>query len=90
MEIIKKQKVVKEVYEVVEQYNVCDKCGKNLDDKEYEDAFSCEFDYTTGYSYNSEERQTESQTLELCENCGEEAMKILSNNGFKFQTSEGW
>ena len=82
MSIITKHEI-KPVKVVIENYEVCDKCGKRIERDVPFDAFNSSFIYETGDSF-PEGRFTESQQLDLCQDCGIIAMNLLKENGFKF------
>ena len=85
MRIKKTKKVIKEVEVTISDVNLCDKCGKDLDEETESmyDVFDCEFNYKTGDSYPGE-GDTHHTELELCKKCGTDAIKILKENGFVF------
>lgn len=82
MRIIKKEKQLKEVE--VENYLVCDKCGNRIQKRSSFDAFECEFSYRTGDIY-PEGGDVEEFKLDLCRECGDEAIKLLKDFGFGIQ-----
>ena len=61
---------------------ICDKCGKEIMLDAY-DAFECKFEYKIGDVY-PEGGSVESLNLDLCKNCGKEAIEILKSKGFNF------
>lgn len=84
MQVIKKEKRLIDV--VVENYSICDKCGKEIKVQPY-DAFEGIFEVTVGTSY-PEGINAERHSLDLCQDCADIAIKLLSANGFKIQTKE--
>ena len=68
-------------------YLICDKCGKRIKTKDSFDAFECEFIYKTGSNY-PEGGDGDKLSLDLCQECGLKAIKILKDNGFKVQENE--
>jgi hypothetical protein len=82
------KKTKKEVQEVVvESYYKCDKCDERISRQDMYDAFECEFMYKTGESYPEGGHGT-NILLELCQDCGKEAINLLRDNGFKTQKKE--
>lgn len=86
MRILKKEKQVKEVEVVLEDYNICDKCGKTLV-KELYDAFECNFLFKEGTAY-PEGGDGEKHEMELCNDCALEVVELLRKNGYNVVTSE--
>jgi hypothetical protein len=84
MEVIKKETKMTEV--ITECYDICDKCGKRISTK-FGDAFEFSLEYKTGQSY-PEGGNGVKKSLDLCQKCAPEAIKLLMDNGFSIQTSE--
>ena len=85
MRIKKTKKEIKEVEVTVSDVNLCDKCGKDLDEdiSDMYEVFECNFEYKTGESY-PEGGDIHYTELELCKKCGKEAIQLLKDNGFVF------
>lgn len=86
MEVIKKEKQMKEVDVVVENYIECDKCHCKITTGCY-DVFESNFTYKTGDSY-PEGGSGDEHTMDFCKKCGIEAMELLKSNGFKVNSKE--
>jgi len=84
MEIIKKEKQLREV--IVVQYNLCDKCGKEIEVRMY-DAFEFSMEHKTGDIY-PESGGGKLQTLDLCPECVLGFIQLLKENGYKVQECE--
>ena len=87
MQVIKKEKQIKEVEVTVESYLECDKCHCEIKQQSTWDVFESEFTYKTGESY-PEGGSGEKITLDLCQKCGIEAIELLKSNGFRINKEE--
>lgn len=87
MQVIKKEKRMKEVDVTIEDYNLCDKCNEKIKKEDSYDAFECEFIYKTGSSY-PEGGSGEKQEMELCQKCAVELVALLKTNGYRVTDSE--
>ena len=87
MQIIKKHKEVMEVDVTDEVYDICDKCGQKIEVNGY-DAFSCEFERKIGQSF-PESANIEIDELELCQECAEDCINLLRENGYNI-ISRDW
>lgn len=87
MEVKKTEKVMKEVEEVLEQYTICDKCGKRITKESTYDATDFEFELTEGSKYPEGGSGTKF-TLDLCNDCANDSVTLLRENGFKVQEKE--
>ena len=70
--------------------NICDKCGRDIDKVNnscrYRD-FESTFKIESGQSYPGG-GYLNTLKLDLCEDCSDEAIYLLRENGFKFQELE--
>jgi len=87
MQVIKKEKRMKEVDVTIENYNLCDKCNQKIEKEDCYDAFKCEFIHKTGSSY-PEGGYGEKQEMELCQKCAIELVTLLRTNGYRVTDSE--
>lgn len=81
MRIQKKEKQLKEVDIITEDYSECDKCGEKIRTNCY-DAFDCEITIQTGDVY-PESRDILERTVDLCKKCSEDLFVLLENNGYR-------
>jgi len=86
MEVLKKEKQLKEVDVVIESYTLCDKCGEKVK-CDYGDAFDFTFEHKTGSAY-SDGGYGETEELDLCPSCAKDAVKLLTDNGFRVTKKE--
>ena len=86
MEVVKKEKQVKEVEIIVERYTLCDKCNRRIETSTY-DAFECEFTHKTGKSY-PEGGSGDIQSMQLCQKCAVECVELLQTNGYRIIDTE--
>lgn len=86
MQVIKKEKQMKEVDVTIESYTLCDKCNERIKTDSY-DAFECEFIHKTGSSYPGG-GSGEKQEMELCQKCAVELVDLLRANGYRVTDSE--
>ena len=86
MEIKKSHKVMKEVEVIDERYTQCDKCGDRIKIGGY-DAFCCELEHKTGSSY-PEGGSGDIDTLDLCQDCAKDLIKLLKENEYNVQSKE--
>jgi hypothetical protein len=86
MQVIKKEKQMKEVDVTIESYTLCDKCNEKIKTGRY-NAFKCEFIHKTGSSY-PEGGSGEKQEMELCQNCAVKLVDLLRANGYRVTDSE--
>jgi NMD protein affecting ribosome stability and mRNA decay len=86
MQVIKKEKQMKEVDVTIESYTLCDKCNEKIKTGSY-DSFECEFIHKTGSSY-PEGGSGEQQEMELCQKCAVELVDLLRANGYRVNDSE--
>ena len=87
MQVIRKEKQIKEVEVIIEKYNLCDKCNEEIEREDSYDAFICEFIHKTGMSYQ-EGGGGEKQEMELCQKCAVELVALLRQNGYRVTDSE--
>ncbi len=80
MRIRKTEKQVKEVVVVVEDYEVCDKCGKKIEKDEY-DAFEFDFKLKEGTQY-PEGGSGDEEEMDLCQACARELVEKLKEMGY--------
>ena len=63
---------------------ICDKCGKSLyDELAHYERFQSTFEIEEGFSY-PEGGMIGVKTMQLCTDCTDEAISLLTNSGFKF------
>lgn len=86
MQVIKKEKQLKEVDVTIESYTLCDKCNQKVSTGSY-DAFDFTFEHKTGYSY-PDGGSGETDTMDLCPKCAKELVEMLKNNGYRINTEE--
>jgi len=86
MEVIKKEKQIKEVEVIVESYTLCDKCNKKIITENY-DSFECEFSHRVGNSY-PEGGSEYIQEMQLCKKCAIECVELLIENGYRINDSD--
>jgi hypothetical protein len=86
MQVIKREKQMKEVDVIIESYTICDKCNEKIKKGCY-DAFECKFIHKTGSS-NLEGGIGEKQEMELCQKCAVELVALLRTNGYRVTDSE--
>lgn len=79
MQVIKQEK--QEVLVTTEHYNLCDKCNEKIE-VDYYDAFNFELVYEVGTKC-PEGGDGEEQTMELCQKCSDECIKLLKDNGYR-------
>jgi hypothetical protein len=87
MQVIKKEKRMKEVDVTIEDYNLCDKCNEKIKKEDSYDDFECEFIHKTGSSY-PDGGSGEKQEMELCKKCAVELVALLRTNGYRVTDSE--
>ena len=85
MKIVKKEKRLTEV--IVSRQTICDKCGNKIEKPDLYNVFECRFDYKTGDVY-PEGGLIHNISLDLCQDCGKDAMAILKSSGFKFNEED--
>ena len=85
MYIVRKEK--KEVEVIVEQYNTCDKCNKRIKYESFED-FDCSLTYRSGHSY-PEGFFGKNYHMDICQDCADEFLELLKENGYKLNEGEG-
>ena len=86
MRIRTTEKQLKEVEVTKESYIECDKCMSKIRTGAY-DAFNCEVIVTTGEAY-PESIDTLERSVDLCQNCAEDMIKLLSENGYRINEVE--
>ena len=86
MKAQKTKRVMKEVEVVVEKYTICDKCGCKIETENF-DAFECNFTYVVGSCY-PEGGCGEEQSMDICQNCADDLVKLLIANGYNINTSD--
>ena len=86
MEVIKKERQIKEVEVTVESYTLCDKCGEKIETGKYE-SFECEFTHKTGSCY-PDGCNIEIQEMQLCQKCAVECVELLQKNGYRINESD--
>lgn len=87
MNIVRREKQLKEIDVIVEDYNICDKCDKRIKKDSSWDVFNCEFVHKTGEVY-PEGGSGEEQTMELCQDCAKEFITLLHTNGYRVNHSD--
>lgn len=87
MQVIKKEKQIKEVEVTIESYSLCDKCNEKIITEDNYDSFECEFIHKTGSSY-PEGGSGEKQEMELCQKCAVELVVLLRENGYRVSDSD--
>gem|GEM_PF-4012010 len=87
MQVIRKEKQMKEVEVTIENFNLCDKCNEKIETEYNYDAFECEFIHKTGSSY-PEGGSGEKQEMELCQKCAVALVALLRQNGYRVNDSE--
>ena len=87
MKITKTKKVVKEVEEVVDYYCQCDKCDSRIETTGCE-SFEFSLEYRRGVSFGTDGGEGKTSELELCQECAKDLMQLLTDNGYKIQTSD--
>lgn len=80
------EKQLKEVEVTKESYIECDKCKSKIRTGCY-DAFNCEVIVTTGYSFPNS-NDTIERSVDLCQTCAEDMIKLLSENGYRINEVE--
>lgn len=86
MEVVKKEKQLKEVEVVTARYNLCDKCNEKIVVDNYE-SFECEFIHKVGSRY-PEGGSGDKQAMELCQKCAYTLVELLRENGYRITDSE--
>ena len=86
MEVVIKEKQVKEVDVVTESYTLCDKCNEKIKIIDY-DAFEFDFVHKTGRAY-PEGGSGGKQQMDLCQKCAVELVAFLRVNGYRISSSE--
>lgn len=87
MQVIKKEKQMKEIDVTIEDYSLCDKCNEKIKKEHYYDAFKCELVHKTGSSY-PEGGSGKKQEMELCQKCAVELVALLRSNGYRATDTE--
>ena len=85
MQVIKKEKQMKEVDVTIESYTLCDKCDEKINTNGY-DSFECKLIHKTGTScmqYGS----GETQEIELCQKCAIDLINFLRGLGYRVNDS---
>lgn len=77
------EKKTVEVERIVSSTTFCDKCGQEIKRSGWGDVFECKFELKTGQNYGYT-GNTKSNLMDLCNECGEEALSLLIENGFGF------
>ena len=86
MQIIKKERQIKEVDVTIDSYTLCDKCNEKIKTDNC-DAFECKFIHKTGSNY-PEGGSGEKQEMELCQKCAVELVALMRENGYRVSDSE--
>ena len=86
MQVLIKEKQMREVEVTKESYVLCDKCGDKISFANY-DAFDFDFSLKTGNSY-PEGGSGEKQEMDLCHTCANKLMELLKLNGYRINTSD--
>jgi hypothetical protein len=86
MEVVRKEKQIKEVDVTVECYNLCDKCNNKIEVARY-DVFECELIHKVGTAY-PEGGSGDEQTMELCQKCAYDLVELLRENGYRITDRE--
>ena len=87
MQVKRKEKQMKEVEVIIENYNLCDKCNEKIETEDNHDAFECEFIHKTGSNY-LEGGSGKKQEMELCQKCAVELVTLLRQNGYRVTDSK--
>jgi len=66
----------------------CDKCGDPVEKKDQHDEFEFNLKYRSGFKKPTHGEGQE-ETLDLCQVCAEELVKLLKEAGYKF-VAEKW
>lgn len=86
MRITTTEKQLKEVEVTKESYIECDKCMSKIRTGCY-DAFNCEVIVTKGYSF-PDSNDTVERSVDLCQTCAENMIKLLTENGYRINEVE--
>jgi hypothetical protein len=86
MEVLKKEKQLKEIDVVIESYTLCDKCNEKVRTGSY-DVFDFTFEHKTGTAY-PEGGNGETDKMDLCHKCAKYAVQLLRDNGYRVTTEE--
>jgi len=87
MKILEKRKVFKEVEEIIDSYDVCDKCNLRISIDLYE-TFESELKIKFGTDC-PEGGDGDIKSMNLCQNCSLELLELLKNNNYRINES-GW
>ena len=87
MRVVKKEKRIKEVEVILEDFNVCDKCNCKIKKESSYDSFICEFAHKTGNNY-PDGGTGKNQEMELCQKCAVKCVELLRTNGYRVTDSE--
>lgn len=86
MKVKKTQRLLKEVEEVTESYNECDKCKEKIK-VGFFDRFNCTFNYQQGTVY-PEGGSYEETSMDLCQKCGVELISVLESLGYRLSSED--
>ena len=81
MRILKTEKQIKEVVVVIEDYEVCDKCGKKIELEDSHDAFEFDFKLKEGVQY-PEGGSGDEEMMDLCQTRARELVDKLKEMGY--------
>ncbi len=87
MRVVKKEKQLKEVDVILEDYNLCDMCNEKIETEDCYDAFECNFIHKTGSMF-PEGGFGQKQEMELCQKCAVELVKLIRENGYRVTNSD--
>jgi hypothetical protein len=86
MKVLKTEKQMKEVDVTVECHTLCDKCNNKVELDRFE-AFEFKFLNRTGRIF-PEGGGGEKQEMDLCQNCADELVELLRENGYRVTDSD--
>lgn len=86
MNIKETKKVIKEVEEIVHNYEQCDKSKQKIKVSTF-DAFECRLDINVGNRY-PEGGNYVNTSMDLCQNCSQELIELLQINGYRLNEED--
>jgi len=86
MHVHKTEKQMKEVDVTIDSYDLCDKCNQKIETRG-SSAFDFKLTFQTGSSY-PEGGSGNTRSVDLCENCAHDLMRMLEREGYRVNFSE--